>query len=186
MTPIWLACARDGDLTAWEELFRRYDRLMRSTLSSFRLQPADADEAVQNTWLRVMERMSTIRDPERLGGWLATTASLECCALIRRKQLLTSDEGPDVALVAGETHRAVDTAKLIRRVFYDAQVARATGMPTPRRVWRELPQSGAHVAEDVKGEPTEGTEQEVIFSTIFLIKRSKHYGRGSNPRLRTS
>jgi RNA polymerase sigma factor (sigma-70 family) len=80
-----LARASDGDAMAWEELFRRYNRLVRSTVASFRLQEADADEAVQNTWLRVMERMDTIRDPERLGGWLATTASRECLALIRRR-----------------------------------------------------------------------------------------------------
>lgn len=48
-----LARARDGDSMAWEELFRRYHRLVRSTVTSYRLQEADADEAMQNTWLRV-------------------------------------------------------------------------------------------------------------------------------------
>ncbi len=79
------ARASEGDMATWEELVRRYNRLVRSTVASFRLQGADAEDAVQNTWLRVVERMDTIRDPERLGGWLATTASRECLALIRRR-----------------------------------------------------------------------------------------------------
>jgi RNA polymerase sigma factor (sigma-70 family) len=116
-----LACARDGDATAWEELSRRYNRLVRSTVASFRLQEADAQDAVQNTWLRVMERRGTIRDPECLGGWLATTASRECLALIRRrrqevpddvasKQLVAPEEEPDVTVVASDAHQAVNTA----------------------------------------------------------------------------
>jgi RNA polymerase sigma factor (sigma-70 family) len=154
---------------AWEELVRRYSRLVRSTVASFRLQEADAEDAIQNTWLRVMERMDTIRDPERLGGWLATTASRECLALLRRgrrevpddvagKQLVATEDGPDVAVVTGEVRRAVGNAvgelterrqELIELLFYQpdcsyAEVSRATGMPqgsigpTRRRVLREL------------------------------------------------
>ena len=139
----------------WEELVRRYSRLVRSTVASFRLQEADAEDAVQNTWLRVMERMDTIRDPERLGGWLATTASRECLALLRRgrrevpddlvgKQSVVAAAGdPGVADVVGEVRRAVGSAvgelterrqMLIQLLFYQpdcsyAEVSRATGMP---------------------------------------------------------
>jgi RNA polymerase sigma factor (sigma-70 family) len=185
-TAALLQAADDRQPLAWEELIRRYNRLVRSTVASFRLQEADAEDAVQNTWLRVMERMDTIRDPERLGGWLATTASRECLALIRRgrrevpddvagKQLVATEEGPDVAVVVDEAHRAVNTAvgELTRRrqvllqlLFYQpdcsyAEVSRTTGMPqgsigpTRRRVLRELrgtleqrgfgPQPGARV-----------------------------------------
>ncbi|MBV9142010.1 MAG: sigma-70 family RNA polymerase sigma factor [Pseudonocardiales bacterium] len=139
---------------AWEELIRRYSRLVRSTVAAFRLQPADAEDAVQNTWLRVMERRDTIRDPECLGAWLATTANRECLALIRRgrrevpdelagEQLVALEDGPDVAFLASEVYQAVDDAvreltgrrhTLIHLLFYQpdssyAEVARATGMP---------------------------------------------------------
>ncbi|MDQ3761005.1 MAG: sigma-70 family RNA polymerase sigma factor [Actinomycetota bacterium] len=179
-----LRAAGDGDPLAWEELIRRYGRLVRSTVASFRLQQADVEDAVQNTWLRVIERMHTIKDPECLGGWLATTASRECLALIRRghreapddaaaQQLVAMDSEPDAAVVASETHRAVNAAvgtltgrrqQLIDLLFYQsdysyAEVSRATGMPqgsigpTRLRVLQELrcaleqrgfgPQSGA-------------------------------------------
>jgi RNA polymerase sigma factor (sigma-70 family) len=167
-TAALLRAADDNHPLAWEELVRRYNRLVRSTVASFRLQEADAEDIVQNTWLRVMERMDTIRDPERLGGWLATTASRECLALIRRRQREVPDDvagkqlieakAPDVTVGPGEVQRAVDSAvgelserlqALIQLLFYQpdcsyAEVSRATGMPpgsigpTRSRVLREL------------------------------------------------
>ncbi|MEO7194078.1 MAG: sigma-70 family RNA polymerase sigma factor [Pseudonocardiaceae bacterium] len=153
-TTALLRAADDKKPLAWEELMNRYGRLVRSTVASFRLQPADAEDAVQNTWLRVLERIDTLRDPECLGGWLATTASRECLALLRRrnrevpddlagKQLVATDEGPDAAVVTREAHRAVNSAvreltgrrrALIQMLFYQpersyAEVSHATGMP---------------------------------------------------------
>ncbi|MGH3427438.1 MAG: RNA polymerase sigma factor, partial [Mycobacteriales bacterium] len=153
-TTALLRAADERQPLAWEELINRYGRLVRATVASFRLQPADAEDAVQNTWLRVLERIDTLRDPECLGGWLATTASRECLGLLRRRQrempdylagrqLVATEEGPDVTVVAREVHRAVDTAvreltghrqELIRMLFYQpdnsyAEVSHVTGMP---------------------------------------------------------
>jgi RNA polymerase sigma factor (sigma-70 family) len=153
-TTALLRAADERQPLAWEELIHRYSRLVRSTVAAFRLQPADAEDAVQNTRLRVMERMDTIRDPECLGAWLTTTANRECLALLRRgrrevpdelagEQLVALEDGPDVAFLAREVYQAVDTAvgeltrsraRLIHLLFYQpdssyAEVARATGMP---------------------------------------------------------
>lgn len=81
-----LRAAGNGDSAAWEELVSRYGRVVRATVAAFRLQEADAADAVQNTWVRAFERWHTIRDPERLGGWLMTTAGRESLALIRRRR----------------------------------------------------------------------------------------------------
>ena len=66
--------AADGDGRAWGEIVVRYGDLVRATVAGFRLQQADAADAVQNTWLRALERIGTVREPERLGGWLTTVA----------------------------------------------------------------------------------------------------------------
>ena len=76
--------ARQGDLVAYEEVIRRYEHFVWSVVRSFRLGNADAHDAVQATWLRLVENLGRIRDPEHLGSWLATTASRECLRLIRR------------------------------------------------------------------------------------------------------
>jgi len=74
------AAARTGDEDAWPELVRRYDGLIRAVVSQFSMNSADSGDAAQNTWLRLFERADTVREPEKLGAWLATTARRECLA----------------------------------------------------------------------------------------------------------
>jgi RNA polymerase sigma factor (sigma-70 family) len=60
------------------------------------LSESDAADVCQTTWLRLVESLDRIRDPERLGAWLITTASRECLRIIRygRRELPT--DVPDV------------------------------------------------------------------------------------------
>src|SRR3954451_24443861 len=75
---------RNGDGAAWDEIMRRYGKLVTTTVRSFRLQEADALDAAQMTWLRLAENTHRIQFPERLGGWLATTARRECLHILRQ------------------------------------------------------------------------------------------------------
>jgi RNA polymerase sigma factor (sigma-70 family) len=75
--------AQNGDAHAYEQLIERYTNLVWSTVRSFRLRDADAHDAVQNTWLRMIEHLVDLRDAERIAGWLATTASRECLKILR-------------------------------------------------------------------------------------------------------
>lgn len=60
--------AGNGDQAAWEEILLRHGKRVFATVRSFRLQEADALDAVQMTWLRLTEHAHQIRDPEQLGG----------------------------------------------------------------------------------------------------------------------
>ena len=82
--------AAAGQQTAWEELVDGYSSLVWSVVRGFRLSEAQAADAAQTTWLRLVEHLTDIRDPERLPGWLRTTARRVCIAIIResgREQL---------------------------------------------------------------------------------------------------
>jgi RNA polymerase sigma factor (sigma-70 family) len=79
-----LTAARHGDQVAWDELVAEYNNLVWSIARAYRLETADAHDAVQMTWLRLVENLNRINDPERLPGWLATTARRECLQLLRR------------------------------------------------------------------------------------------------------
>jgi RNA polymerase sigma factor (sigma-70 family) len=74
------------DEIAWQNLVERYGWLLRSTAARFRLTPAEADDAVQTTWLRLVEHLDRIDDPSRLPGWLATTVRRECLRTLRRSK----------------------------------------------------------------------------------------------------
>ena len=75
--------AGDGDQAAWNSIVERYGGLVWATVRAHRLNAVDGAEVVQTTWLRLVEHLDRIRDPERLGGWLATTARNECLRQIR-------------------------------------------------------------------------------------------------------
>jgi RNA polymerase sigma factor (sigma-70 family) len=87
-----LQSARSGDERAWTEIVRRYRGLVTAVVRSYRLQDADAHDAEQRTWLRLVEHRDAVRDPERLGGWLATTASRECLRILRESRAVVTDE----------------------------------------------------------------------------------------------
>lgn len=83
--PDLFALASAGDEAAWNELVHRLEGLVWSICRSFRLSEADASDAFQFTWLRLVDKLDTITDPRRLPGWLATTCRRECMALYRRR-----------------------------------------------------------------------------------------------------
>jgi RNA polymerase sigma factor (sigma-70 family) len=79
-----LARVREGDQVAWTTLTDRFTNLLWSIARGMRLNDADAADAVQTTWLRLIENIDNIREPERLGSWLATTARRESADAVRR------------------------------------------------------------------------------------------------------
>jgi RNA polymerase sigma factor (sigma-70 family) len=80
-----LAAAVCGSQGAWDLLVDRYARLVWSIARSFRLSDADAADVSQTTWLRLVEKLSTIADPDRLAGWLATTARREAIRVLHKQ-----------------------------------------------------------------------------------------------------
>jgi RNA polymerase sigma factor (sigma-70 family) len=79
-----VAAAVAGDQKAWDALVDRYTGLLWNLTRQYRLSAADASDVVQTTWLRLLENLTRISDPERLAGWLKTTASRESLRVSRR------------------------------------------------------------------------------------------------------
>lgn len=116
-----LTAAADGDRGAWERLVDRYGRLVWAVVRSFGLDGPTAADVSQTVWLRLIEHCGRIRDPERLPGWLATTARREAIRVMRvqRRQqpsevvLDTADRSsplPDEILLDDELSREVYAA----------------------------------------------------------------------------
>ena len=147
-----LALARQGDGSAWGEVVVRYRGLVSSVVRAYRLQDADARDAEQRTWLRLVEHLGSLRDPDRLGGWLATTASRECLRILREGQTLVgleidavpaTDPGVEEQVIDADTAARLwqivaalppRGRTIMRALFADeprpyAEVARATGIP---------------------------------------------------------
>ena len=80
-----LRAASEGDQEAWNAITDRFTNLLWSVARSYRLNHDDAADAVQNTWLRLLENLTKIDNPEALPGWLATTARREALGVLRRR-----------------------------------------------------------------------------------------------------
>lgn len=89
-----VTAAAAGDEHAWGELVDRYTNLVWAIARAHRLDTADAGDVVQTVWLRLVEHLGRIREPERVGAWLATTARHECLRVLRRasREVLRDDE----------------------------------------------------------------------------------------------
>ncbi|MBV9651793.1 MAG: sigma-70 family RNA polymerase sigma factor [Pseudonocardiales bacterium] len=146
---------RNGNQAAWDEILRRYSKLVATTVRSFRLQEADTLDAIQTTWLRLAENAHQVQFPQHLGGWLATTARRECIHILRQSKVkpyrfdTTTDQ--DVDPTAHPEQRVIDAditrivwnlvnqlpprhRTLLRALFTEqpqpyAEISRVTGIP---------------------------------------------------------
>jgi RNA polymerase sigma factor (sigma-70 family) len=138
--------AARGDEHAWVEIVERYRGLIGAVVRSFRLQDADARDAEQRTWLRLVENCERVRDPERLGGWLSTTAARECLRILRESRAsvpLEIDVLPDPGRAIED--RVVD-ADTVARIHDIVDALPARGRTVMRELFAEEPRPYADIA----------------------------------------
>jgi RNA polymerase sigma factor (sigma-70 family) len=89
--------ARDGDRTAKDSLVDGLQRLVWHTIGGFGLAREDREDVFAGTFCRLFEQLDRdkIRDPERLPGWIVTTARNEARTLLRARGrvVLSEDVG---------------------------------------------------------------------------------------------
>lgn len=119
----WIRQAADGDRQAWNRLVSQYGRLIWSITVRFKLSESDAADVVQTTWMRLIEHIDRIEQPDRVGAWLAATARNECLKHVSAHKRIvlvqedvelegTGHRGPEVdeALLAAERAEHVRAA----------------------------------------------------------------------------
>jgi RNA polymerase sigma factor (sigma-70 family) len=106
-----LTAAADGDQTAWDELASRYGARMWAVARACGLPESDAADAVQGAWLRLLEHLHTIRNPEGIGAWLATTTRREALLIARKEHTvelsfdMASEPDPAAAVLEADSSR---------------------------------------------------------------------------------
>ena len=90
------ACLK-GDPRAWESLIARYQRLIYSIPLKHGFSPVDAADIFQAVCVKLLERLATLRDHDRVSSWLITTTTRECWRLVaeRRREGQTPMYGED-------------------------------------------------------------------------------------------
>jgi RNA polymerase sigma factor (sigma-70 family) len=148
-----MRAVRSGDEIAWTRLVNRFERGLRNIARTYRLGPSDIDDVMQATWLRLFKHVTTLRDPNAIAGWLATTTRRECLRKLQHpvREYPTDDPRlgdraefvePEDQLVAADRHavlmRALESLPKRQRQLMTAltepnatyqSVSRTLGMP---------------------------------------------------------
>ncbi|MBT2227484.1 RNA polymerase sigma factor [Nonomuraea sp. NEAU-A123] len=82
-TAALVRAAADGDAGAWKELYQRHSGLVWAVARAYLVNGSDAQDVCQTTWFRLAEHLTRLRDPDKVGAWLASTARHEALRVIR-------------------------------------------------------------------------------------------------------
>lgn len=110
--------ARDGDREAWNELVDRFARMVLAVAASNGVRPADRDDVMQVTWLKLAQNLERIENPDAVGAWLAITCRNEALRVRARsaREIPVEDEIfariPDDADVEDEALRGIPDREL--------------------------------------------------------------------------
>jgi RNA polymerase sigma-70 factor (ECF subfamily) len=95
--------ARQGDRWAEEALYRRHVRAVTNAVTRLLGRTAEADDVIQDTFLRALERLDDVRDGVAFRAWIQRIAVTLCHRRFRTRKLLRAfglDRGNDDAALA--------------------------------------------------------------------------------------
>ncbi len=103
--------AKSGDFAAMESLLVKYEQQVYSVARRIVQQHEDAEEVTQQTFLSVLERLSTFREEAQFRTWLLRIATNHALTLRRKRTVratlsLDQDDTPD-------TYAAIDRPEVI-------------------------------------------------------------------------
>lgn len=149
--PTWLHRIADGDETAFALFFNHYYPRMLPFVQKFFPGSAQAEEALQETFIRVWLNRDQLPGIENMQAWLYTIASRQCLSALRKelaakkkqdelaRQPLTMAETPQ------DTVQAAEIARLVQEAIYKMPPAR-------QRIFRMSREAGlkpAAIAEEL-------------------------------------
>ncbi|MGC0328318.1 RNA polymerase sigma factor (sigma-70 family) [Streptomyces sp. SAI-170] len=88
--------AVEGDTAAWKALVEGLSPLVWSVVRAHRLSDADAHEVYQTVWFRFAQHLGRLREPDKAGSWLASTARHESLKVIKSLKRLTPTDDPQL------------------------------------------------------------------------------------------
>ena len=143
-----------GDEEAWVAVWQRYGPLVKSVARRTGCDSEEARDVLQRVALVALESLRRLRDPKKLGPWLAGVARLQSLEMIRQRRpasLIEETAAVDTPRYDEEMVRAEDLGRL--RQAFAALEDRCQRLLT-RLMLKEPPDSYAEVAADEDLSPT--------------------------------
>ena len=164
----------EGDGRAWEVLVRRYRRLVWSIALTRGLKEDEAEDAFQETWIRVHGALGTLRQVESLTGWIASVARSQVSRVHRgrkrdrkaaeemegRARIAAAGDSADEAERFQEVSAAVDRmagrCRDLLRMLYGEEASYDAVMKRMRMARGSIGPTRARCLEKLKGLVEEG------------------------------
>jgi RNA polymerase sigma factor (sigma-70 family) len=113
-----------GDREAWDDLVLQYSRYVYAIASQgYRLQGADAEDVFQEVFLRVYDRLGSLRNPDALRPWIAQMTRRVCLdrlAALGREEP-AEVEGVEVERTLEELDEAFDVREALAELSEDCR-----------------------------------------------------------------
>src|SRR3954471_23586260 len=125
-----VGAAAAGEPRAWNALVARFGPYLTRVARAQGLSHQEAEDAVQETWIRLLRHIRRVREPPALRGWLSTTAkheSLRARKRARRETPTDQELLPDAC--ADEASAELVDAMAAR----EALAAALDALPGPQR-----------------------------------------------------
>lgn len=92
----WIEAARNGDPLAFEQLIHLYEKRVFALTRRMCKNPADAEEAAQETFLAAWQGLKFFRGESSFSTWLYRLASNACVDLLRKEGRHQAAAGPSL------------------------------------------------------------------------------------------
>jgi RNA polymerase sigma-70 factor (ECF subfamily) len=154
------ACA-SGDTGVFEEIYRQHGDRMKSIAYNHLGNISDAEDAVQETFLKVHRAASTYNGESAFGTWLYRVLINTCYDALRRRQRRIQESPIDDVITTERATNSVDDAKrmMLRKMLND--------LPEQRRsvflLFEVEGLSHAEIAQTLN--ITEGNSKWILFAT---------------------
>lgn len=129
--------AQGGDRSAFGALYEQYGRMVHGILLAH-VGYADAEDLVQDVFVKAMEQIRSLREPGAFGGWLAAIARRSATDL-HRKQRSVSDtrDSPGGSRPDTEAFAIFDALKELPKAYRETLMLRLVeGMTGPEIAMR--------------------------------------------------
>ena len=140
----WLDQARRGDQAAFSRLVEAYQRPVYNLACRMLGNAAEAEEAAQETFVRMYTKLHTFQSDRKLASWVLSIASHYCIDRLRRRRInwLSLDDDPIAAVLP--SHQLNPEESALRREACDevqdciAELEPGYRAPLILRYWQGL------------------------------------------------
>jgi RNA polymerase sigma-70 factor (ECF subfamily) len=123
-----------GDTAAFEEIIAAYSRKLYAVAYGVLQNAAEAEDVVQETFLKAYARRWLIRDPDKLPSWLCRTAWNRACDLVRRRPRFFLPGEPDTMEAVADEAAPCPSANLCATERTEAVQRLLDTLPESHRV----------------------------------------------------